>query len=60
MRSSTWRSAATSSSAASPTRAVESETAALADRILAQERHAASAVKALFPEAAALALQHTA
>ena len=40
-------------------RAGDSETAVLAERILAQERHAASAVRTLFPEAAVLALQHT-
>ena len=39
-------------------RAGDGETAALADRILVQERDAAAAVKEHFPEAASLALQH--
>ena len=38
-------------------RAGDGETAALAELILGQERHAAAAVKSLFPEAAALALE---
>ena len=41
-------------------RAGDDATAALAEEILAEERHAATAIKALFPEAAALALQHQA
>jgi ferritin-like metal-binding protein YciE len=39
-------------------RAGDTETAALAGRIIGQERHAASTVKQHFPEAASLALQH--
>ena len=38
-------------------RAGDGETSALAREILAQEQHAAEALKALFPEAAELALE---
>jgi len=40
-------------------RAGDTETAGLAERILEQERNAASTIKSLFPEAARLSLQET-
>jgi ferritin-like metal-binding protein YciE len=41
-----------------PAHAGDSETASLADRIIAQEHHAGASMKELFPEAASRALQH--